>query len=317
MSTTVVVTSEADWIAIRESLFTQDGKENAGVLLAGKADTAKDQRLLLVRRFVPVPLEAYADRTEVHLEVSPGYYNEIVTICEKEHLSPVLIHSHPRSREARYSPSDDFGERRLLQVLQDLLPGSSPASLLVSSQYVAGRRIAGGRFVSLTGMRISGRHSSRIPFSLQRKIAIGARYGRQVLAFGSEGQAVVQALRIGIVGLGGTGSVVAEQLARMGVRDFVLIDDDLLEETNLSRVYGARASAVGRKKVDVVKQHLTSLGAARVEAIADSAIYQRVLLRLRDRDLVFCCVDNDRSRAILNRFAHQYLIPVRGSWSPN
>ncbi len=309
MNAAEVVATEVDWVSIRKSLFTEDGNENAGVLLAGKAGPSERERLL-VRRFLPVPANAYAFRGDVHLEVSPNYYNEIVSLCEKQHLSPLLIHSHPGSREARYSPSDDFGERRLLKVLHDLLPGSSPASMLVSTEQITGRRLSGARFVSLGGMRVAGRRSEIVRFSAGRMAVLGARFGRQVLAFGAEGQAIIQRLRIGIVGLGGTGSIVAEQLARMGVGDLTLVDDDLLEETNLSRVFGAKRSSVGRRKVEVAKEHVASLGADRVGAIFDSAIYQRVLMSLRDRDLVFSCVDNDRSRAILNRFAHQYLIPV-------
>lgn len=50
--------------------------------------------------------------------------------------------------------------------------------------------------------------------------------GRQVRALGAEGQQ-----RVAIVGLGGTGSIAAQQQVHLGIRDFVLVDPDVVEET--------------------------------------------------------------------------------------
>src|SRR5438132_32011 len=65
------------------------------------------------------------------------------------------------------------------------------------------------------------------------------RFDRQVRAPGPTGQARLRALRVAIVGLGGTGSQVVQQLAHLGVRSFVLIEDDRVEESNLPRLAGA------------------------------------------------------------------------------
>src|SRR5713226_5982283 len=106
------------------------------------------------------------------------------------------------------------------------------------------------------------------------------------------------------------GSLVVEQIARAGIQDLVLIDADIIEESNLSRIVGSALNDVGKNKADVVGMHARSLGVRKILPLADSAIRQEVLLKLRDRDLIFNCVDNDRSRAIINRFSYQYLIPV-------
>jgi shikimate 5-dehydrogenase len=59
-----------------------------------------------------------------------------------------------------------------------------------------------------------------------------------------------------IVGCGGTGSAVAEQLLRLGVRNLKLVDPDELSCSNVTRVYGSRLLDVGRPKVDVLAEHL-------------------------------------------------------------
>jgi hypothetical protein len=118
---------------------------------------------------------------------------------------------------------------------------------------------------------------------------------------------------MGVVGAGGTGSAVLEQLARLGVRNITIIDPDIVEMSNLSRLWGSRPDDARNKrpKVEVLAQHLRAISpGVEVRAIQASVTRQSVIAELRDRDVVFGCTDNHWSRAVLNRFAHQYLVPL-------
>jgi molybdopterin-synthase adenylyltransferase len=86
-------------------------------------------------------------------------------------------------------------------------------------------------------------------------------FTRQTLALGAHGQAALRRLRVGVIGLGGIGSLVSLQLAHLGVGALVLIDGDLVEASNLSRIAGATKDDVGRShKVDVAARYARSLG---------------------------------------------------------
>lgn len=307
-----IVITTTDWEGLRQSLFTADGNENGGVLLAGMSETSRARRLL-VRQFIPVPLDAYIGRESYHLEITPAFYNDVVTKCLRDRLSPVIVHSHPHSEDAWYSPSDDFGEKRLLGALGALLPKAWPASLVMTRNGATGREFRDGDFRRLTGVSITGVRSQKYPFTDSKDHSANGtdlRFDRQVRAFGEAGQALLRDLKIAVIGVGGIGSLVIEQMVRAGLRDIILVDDDKVEESNVSRLFGATTADNGKPKVTVVAAHLKTIGAASVKTIAKSAISQSVLMQLRDRDIVFACVDNDRTRAILNRFACQYLIPV-------
>jgi molybdopterin-synthase adenylyltransferase len=304
----VSITS-ADWQSLRHLLLTEDCKENAAVLLCGISETKTETRLL-VRKIVDVPHQLYDAREKLHLRISPRFYNEIVTECSQSKLSPVIIHSHPFEGEAEYSRSDDYGESRLLPVLSSLLTNAIPASLLITKTSVSGRRFMGDRFTRLTGLKLFGPKAQIMRFSKSEDASIAPQFERQTQAFGEEGQRVIQSIKVGIIGVGGIGSLVGEQLARVGIRDLIVIDNDTIEASNVSRIIGSTLEDLGKHKALVVGQHLHSLGASNVKQITDSAIRQEVLLQLRDRDLIFNCVDNDRTRAIINRFSHQYLIPI-------
>ena len=305
-----VAITTGDWEQVCVSLFTPDGDENAAVLLCGRAETERARRVL-VRAFVPVPLDAYIKRQAYRLEIAPAFYNDIVSRCLQDNLSPIIVHSHPHHGEAWYSASDDFGETRLLETLNSLLPREWPASLVITRDAVAGRELRGREFVPLTRLTAVGVKSTIHRFGVEQDSRpASSRYDRQVRAFGEEGQSLIQQLRVAIVGVGGIGSLVAEQLVRAGIQDLLLMDDDRIEESNISRLFGATSRDEGQSKATVVADHLRRIAPVSVNPVVASAIRQSALLELRERDIVFLCVDNDRTRAILNRFAHQYLIPM-------
>ena len=86
---------------------------------------------------------------------------------------------------------------------------------------------------------------------------------RQALAFGATLNARLRGMRIGVVGCGGTGSAAAMLLARLGVGQLALFDEDIVEVTNLTtRLHGARRADADamRPKVEVVAREISELG---------------------------------------------------------
>jgi hypothetical protein len=303
---------------MRESLFTPDGCENAGALLCGVAAGA-DKTRWLARHWVSVPHGLYQERLEYHLEIAPVFYNDLVDRAVASGLTPVIVHSHPGASAAHYSQSDDAGDARLLPVLAQLLPARVPVSALVTPDQWRARLLGPKGFihldiVSTLGSRVvrfartNGDHPRR---GRSARVQAAVDFDRQIRAVGENGQQTIADLTVAIVGLGGTGSAVAEQLARLGVRDLLLVDPDVLESSNVPRVWGSRPRDVGTSKVVVAARHLRRVAPSiRLIPIVESAIRQSVLERLRHCDIVFSCTDTHWSRAVLNRFAHQYLVPL-------
>jgi molybdopterin/thiamine biosynthesis adenylyltransferase len=136
-------------------------------------------------------------------------------------------------------------------------------------------------------------------------------FDRNVRALGGEVQRVLQDLRIGVVGCGGIGSCVAEQLVRLGVRQFVLVDPDTLSVSNLTRVYGSTAADIGRRKVDIVADNLARISPEACSTrIASMITCEAIARQLVELDLVFGCTDDNAGRLVLSRLATYMLIPV-------
>ena len=136
---------------------------------------------------------------------------------------------------------------------------------------------------------------------------------RTVESWGEERQRRLEALRIGIVGLGSVGSVVAEGLARTGLRELVLIDHDVVKPHNLDRLLNADMRDIGRLKTDVAEKSARRASPIRNirivnhrRKIQDKVAYSAA----RDCDILVSCVDSPLARDLLNRIAYRDAIPV-------
>src|SRR5260370_40901212 len=85
---------------------------------------------------------------------------------------------------------------------------------------------------------------------------------RHAQAFGSGTTAILRHLSVAIVGCSGTGNIVAEQLARLGVGRLVLVDPDLVEEKNLNRILntGKEDVYLERPKVHALASAIARMG---------------------------------------------------------
>jgi tRNA threonylcarbamoyladenosine dehydratase len=88
------------------------------------------------------------------------------------------------------------------------------------------------------------------------------QFSRTRLLFGAEAMAKFKNTKVGIMGLGGVGSYVAEALARSGIGKMLLVDFDLISETNINRQLLALHSTVGRQKTEVMKERIADINPA-------------------------------------------------------
>lgn len=135
-------------------------------------------------------------------------------------------------------------------------------------------------------------------------------YHRQELWFGIDGQEKLENIRVGIVGIGGTGSHVLQQLAYLGVKHFILIDPDSVRETNLNRLIGANIDDKGKSKVEIGERLIKFINKnADVKIIQGSFIGVDGIRALKGCDFIFGCVDKDGARLLLTEFSKAYEKP--------
>ena len=153
--------------------------------------------------------------------------------------------------------------------------------------------------------------ADRVRFLTADHAEVGEAYARQVLVIGGNRQKILAQLTVAVVGAGGTGSAVFELLVRLGVGRIIVVDDDLVEATNVTRIHGSSLSDLGRPKVDVLRDYAARIGLGTdVETIRSKVTSAAPLMALRHADVVFSCTDDHAGRSFLSRLAYRYLIPL-------
>lgn len=84
-------------------------------------------------------------------------------------------------------------------------------------------------------------------------------FSREELLIGKEAIEILKNSRVAVFGVGGVGGFVVEVLARCGVGTIDVIDNDVVDPSNINRQIIATADTIGQEKVNVVEQRIKSI----------------------------------------------------------
>lgn len=311
-----IVFMEQDLDGVRQHLLA-DADEAAAVLICGYSLTASRVRLL-VREIAPVPAEGIESKGGAFITLRPEWLAVPLKRAREAGLTTVLVHSHPFSQEAvRFSSIDIAGQATLVPKVQARLPSRPVAELVFGQNSIDGLLWLPGTHeprpieeVVVLGSRLDIRPCSHV--APMTPVPTEAMYDRQVLVWGPQGQARLKALRVGVVGLGGNGSWVAAQLIHLGVGELIVIDDDVIEDSNRARVVGAEPADVEAKtpKVEVAARYAARHNPdCRVKPLPMDVNSEQAISALLECDLIIGCTDTLAGRVIPNQLAVQYFIP--------
>ena len=135
-------------------------------------------------------------------------------------------------------------------------------------------------------------------FALEKGVVPG-RYQRNIGSIGIEGQKKLLESKVVVVGLGGLGGFVCEELARLGTGTIAVIDHDKFDETNLNRQLNSSENNIGKVKAEQTKQRVSSINSAVEITVFDSKFNDVPKEVWLNCDLVMDCLDNINDRLIL------------------
>ncbi|HZM82222.1 MAG TPA: ThiF family adenylyltransferase [Candidatus Limnocylindrales bacterium] len=289
--------------------------ESAAVLLVSVVETDEGLRLL-GRELWWVPNHGYARRDPDRLTITSDGYVTALARAEAIGATAVWLHTHPARDSSPYPSRHDHKVNDQLAETFRVRSGSVYYGWMVVAPRGAGLTFTGElRTVEQTTvidrLWLVGERWSMMRNHGSADRSLSAAFDRNVRAFGGGVQAVLADLRVAIVGCGGTGSAVAEQVTRLGVRRLQLFDPKRLSESNLTRVYGSTPADVGRPKAEVLADHLCRLAPdAQIEAKVASITTSVAAGDLRGSDVIFGCTDDNGGRLVLSRLSSYYLVPV-------
>jgi len=314
---------EADYAALLGLLADPHGREGAAIGFGGLS--CGDGFDLLPMRRIDLPDEgSYVERSGVWVRLTAPYTVRIAEAYRGgEERTLVYFHSHPFSDRAAFSGIDndylpelleDFQRRRNDAVVARIVLGQREDGF--SGQYwVRGsnepREITEVSVVGVHGARTitvahKGPQEAPLPYPDQDDPFVA-----NVEWLGEAGQQKIRALKLGCVGAGGIGNLFIHFAVHAGVRDFVVVDDDVLESRNFNRLIGSRRDLIGTPKGDMAKRAAEAFDpTVQVRTVCARIQDPKAQAALLDRDVIVAGVDNDEARHKLLVFCARNLKPL-------
>lgn len=298
--------------AVKAHIFPGDGKEAAAILLCARV---RGSRLkLLVRDIVLVPHDA-CERLPDFLTWPSKYVEQALELAEQDDLSLVLLHSHPGGL-FEFSLADRESDG---QVIPAIFAGRSVCH---QDETWHGSAI----MLEDGAMRASlyDKHHHPMPVDMISVYGDDIKFfwnpdsfpgsaPTRPMAFSDSMRAELGRLSVCVVGVSGTGSIVAEQVARLGFGDIILVDHDRMAMKNLNRILNSTLcdAQAERLKVDVISDSIKSYRQEVViEAVASKIDWGDAILKASTADIVFCCVDSHIGRQICDLMASAFMQPL-------
>ncbi|KTB94289.1 thiamine biosynthesis protein ThiF [Pseudomonas syringae ICMP 11293] len=304
-----LVMTEALHTELREHLFPGDGLEAAAILICTRYEGRRTK--LIAKSMIAVPHDACERRADF-IRWPGDHLEQAIAESEPAQLSIVLVHSHP-GNFLGFSELDDESDLITMRALfagVEVIHGSAVMirnGALVARLYDSSQRPTDVSLVSVVGDDI------RLYFHGKGDVCVIDSAIRPPMAFTTEMTQALSQLSVAVIGVSGTGSVVAEQVTRLGFGEIILIDHDHVEARNLNRILN---STLADAESSVAKVEMCADFIVRVRGegvawpISQSIGTRSAVLAAADADILFCCVDTRFARMIADRIASRFLIPL-------
>ena len=310
---------------LQRHLFPGDGDEHGAVILAGTCES--DRGLRLVAREIHLAKDGvdYVPGKRGYRMLRAEFIQSRILRARDRRLAYLAIHNHGGTDSVAFSRDDMASHERGYPALLDIAQGMPVGALVFARSAVSGDLWFPGCDRALLSHATVVGHRRQLLFPMpERKAAAVGMYDRQSRLFGDAGQELLRRTRVGIVGLGGAGSILAELLGRLGVGEFVLADPDRADVTNLPRLIGARrrdavvqswvprviADRLRRPKIRMAARNIRRANPkVQIEAMTRNFLDEDVAAHFTDCDFLFLAADTMGARLLFNAIVYQYGIP--------
>ncbi len=295
----VIRMPETVYAKTHRHLFSTPGEHFA--FLRARTTESRGEPVFLVHDVELVP-DSRVRIAEHGYEIDEDALLGIVNSAVRSGDALIEAHNHGRGAIPRPSPTDREQLAEFVPYILDSLPGRPYAATIWSESTLYGtyftRSGASGAVRSITA---TGTQLRQLVSRDDDRDAPPLRFDRQVPWFTAEGQRQLGRVRVAVVGAGGTGSPTLLELVYLGIRDFIEVDSDEIDETSLNRTVTATPADKGTPKVIAARRMIKSAAPdVSVLAIGADLRTNDAIDALKGADVMFGCVDNDGARLIMN-----------------
>lgn len=284
-------------------------EERVGFLHTTSKRLADNTVLVIATEYVPVADENYIEDDRVGAKINSAAIRAAMQRSLEKKGGCFHVHLHDHRGQPGPSRTDKNGLPGVAESLANVAPAQANGFLILSQDsFYASVKIPGQKaFLQPDAVSVVGK-PMLFSFTVEKR-AKNRVYDRQSF-LGESAQFVFEHIRVGIIGYGGGGSHIGQQLAHIGLKNLVIFDDDQVEDTNLNRLIGAEFNDVQNAT------RKTAVAERVVKRIQPAAHVVRINSRWQDNpdwlqacDVVFGNVDSYAERQQAEAECRRYLIP--------
>lgn len=306
--TTTLVVDGITHNKLKKHLF-MDTNEAVLILLCSRAEINGALKLL-TEKVIFIPHDE-CSRANDRICWPGKYLDDAVDVAESDDRTIVIMHSHPGGY-FDFSEVDNQSDREVIPSIFADLPSERLANELHGTALMTPDGAIKARLYdhkhSLTEIDLTAIYGDNVSFFWNN-----LKTHNRPMAFTDGMKAELSKLSVSVVGVSGTGSIVAEQLARIGFGHINVVDFDRVELKNLNRILNSTAkdSSDNSLKVDVFKKAVEKFSpSTNVFTTPLSINNRRAITSVAETDILFCCVDSQMGRNICDLISSAFLIPL-------
>ncbi|WP_436399586.1 ThiF family adenylyltransferase [Roseobacter sp. S98] len=289
---------------LRHYLFPRDGLESAAILICRFVGPERER--MIVREILNVPDTSCPVRKCNYISWPGESIEDAIDAAEADGDAIILIHSHP-SGFYGFSETDNASDRITIPSL---------FAAIETTGYRHGSAIMtpnGAMKVRLYNVVGEVRDIETIWCVGENITDLTKNDQAPALPFGHQMTDALACCTACVIGVSGTGSLVAELLARKGVGHLIFVDFDIIKHKNLNRIVNSTVEDAEARQLK------TRMMAAAIELYAPNTKITIISAGLETReaviaasaaDILFSCVDGMTGRSIAELICRRCLIPL-------
>lgn len=284
--------------------------ERIGFLYAKTVPTADNSKLVLGFEYIPVDDENYIDDPTVGAKINATAIRKAMQGSLDMDCGCFHVHMHKHKGKPFPSLTDSKSNPGLISGLSNAASKYANGVIILSNDgFYTEVKIDGiKKPIEASAISVVG-DSLAIQFD-RMPSRLSGMFDRQSF-LGSTSSHIFNHIRVGIVGYGGGGSHIGQQLAHLGVRNIMIFDYDQIESSNLNRLVGGTSLDVekGVAKTAIAKRTIKGIIPSAKPVLVQSK-WQETPEMLRSCDVIFGCVDSYTERDQLEGECRRFLIPL-------
>lgn len=276
----------------------------------GNVHTLSNGRIRFFYRDHVIPTaEEYAHQSHSYLALSQQRHIALINKYITVGMSVLHIHTHPGLDAPAFSSTDDACESKYAAFLRAFRPRTHFFSAVFDREMKHSKWRSWDLLSGLAHYDVAD-HRSYDSNSDEPGYGMTVLDRQQI--FGDDFFHRLSRLAVTVIGCGGIGSVFVEQLSRLGVRHWTLIDPDKLEPSNLNRMPFATNRDVGRFKTSCTAGLIKRMWGrdAFVKQVRNDIAKPEARNAAVKSDCLVVATDNHQSREIAQELASRFVRPV-------